>query len=123
VNSLLSTVPFVMTRIKPARIVCMHYKIQVLILTTVKVVKSDIANMIALNNATSLPTSSVAFAVMLVTWPEIVPIDREDKIGVTTVRTAHLQADRRGLAELTRSIALTRSVILPSLILYFYWLH
>jgi hypothetical protein len=98
----------------------MHYKIQVLILTTVKVVKSDIANMIALNNATSLPTSSVAFAVMLVTWPEIVPIDREDKIGVTTVRTAHLQADRRGLAELTRSIALTRSVILPSLILYFY---
>lgn len=48
-----------------------------------QVVKSDIANMIAPNNATLLPTLFAEFAVMQVTWLKIVPIAREALIGAT----------------------------------------
>lgn len=66
VNSLLSTVHFVMMRTKLVK----------------TVVKLATESTIVLNNATSLPTLSVAFVVMLGIWLEIVQIDLVVPIGV-----------------------------------------
>lgn len=65
-NLLLSTVRFVMMRIKLVK----------------TVVKLATENTIVPNNATSLPTLSVAFVVMLDIWLEIVQIDLAVPIGV-----------------------------------------
>jgi hypothetical protein len=70
VNLPLLTAPFVMMRIKPAR-------------TVVKLVTG---NTTVPNNATLLPTSSVVFVAMLVTWLAIVRIDNAVPIGATIVQ-------------------------------------
>lgn len=54
-------------------------------------VKLDTANTIAQNSATSLPTSSAEFVAMLVTWREIVQIDREEQMRETVRQQASLK--------------------------------
>lgn len=49
--------------------------------------------MTALSNATSLPTSFVEYVETRVTWPEIVPTDREVPIGAMMLLAAHQVVD------------------------------